>query len=46
MDKLTLISGALFMAADLFAVTSLVLPDWIVTEVMKSYYLRTPKNIK
>ena len=33
MDKLTLISGTLFLAADIFALTSLVLPDWIVTEV-------------
>ena len=33
MDKLTLISGTLFLVADMFALTSLVLPDWIVTEV-------------
>ncbi|XP_076339252.1 uncharacterized protein C16orf52 homolog A-like isoform X2 [Tachypleus tridentatus] len=33
MDKLTVISGALFLSADIFAVVSLILPDWIVTEV-------------
>ena len=33
MDKLSLISGALFLAADIFAVASLAMPDWIVTEV-------------
>ena len=33
MDKLTLISGTLFLAADIFAVASLSMPDWIVTEV-------------
>ncbi|XP_076312297.1 uncharacterized protein C16orf52 homolog A-like [Tachypleus tridentatus] len=33
MDKLTVISGTLFLAADIFAVMSLILPDWIVTEV-------------
>ena len=33
MDKLALMSGALFLAADIFAVTSLAMPDWITTEV-------------
>ena len=33
MDKLTLISGGLFLAADIFAVMSIVLPDWIVSDV-------------
>ena len=33
MDKLTAISGALFLAADVFAVVSLAMPDWIVSEV-------------
>ncbi|KAB7496891.1 C16orf52-like protein A [Armadillidium nasatum] len=33
MDKLTLISGALFLASDIFAIVSLAMPDWIVTEV-------------
>ena len=36
MDKLTLISGTLFLAADIFAVASLSMPDWIVTEVRQS----------
>lgn len=31
-DKLTVISGALFMASNAFAIISLVLPDWIVTD--------------
>ncbi|XP_049810391.1 uncharacterized protein C16orf52 homolog B isoform X3 [Schistocerca nitens] len=33
MDKLTLISGTLFLAADIFAIVSLAMPDWITTEV-------------
>ncbi|KAI1291876.1 Inactive dipeptidyl peptidase 10 [Halotydeus destructor] len=33
MDKLTLISGGLFLAADIFAIISIVLPDWIVSDV-------------
>ncbi|CAH0584315.1 hypothetical protein PYW07_013881 [Mythimna separata] len=33
MDKLTVISGTLFMAADVFAIVSLAMPDWIITEV-------------
>lgn len=34
MDKLTLISGALFVAADILAIISLILPDWIVSDVI------------
>jgi uncharacterized protein affecting Mg2+/Co2+ transport len=33
MDKLSMISGALFFAADLFAIASLSMPYWIVTNV-------------
>ncbi|XP_054168376.1 uncharacterized protein C16orf52 homolog A-like [Oppia nitens] len=33
MDKLTLISWTLFLAADLLAIISLILPDWIVSDV-------------
>lgn len=33
MDKLTVISGTLFMAADIFAIVSLAMPDWIITDV-------------
>merc|ERR1712071_516456 len=33
MEKLTLISGALFLTADIFAIISLAMPYWIVTEV-------------
>lgn len=33
MDRLTIISGALFLAADVFAIISLTLPDWIVSDV-------------
>ncbi|XP_076280796.1 lariat debranching enzyme [Lasioglossum baleicum] len=33
MDKLTLISGTLFLAADVFAIISLAMPDWIITDV-------------
>ena len=33
MDKLTLISGALFLTADVFAIISLAMPYWIVSDV-------------
>ncbi|XP_064459814.1 uncharacterized protein C16orf52 homolog B-like [Ornithodoros turicata] len=33
MDKLTAISGTLFFGANVFAIISLVLPDWIVSDV-------------
>lgn len=33
MDKLTLISGALFLSANVFAIISLILPDWIISDV-------------
>lgn len=33
MDKLTTVSATLFMAADVFAIVSLAMPDWIVTDV-------------
>jgi hypothetical protein len=33
MDKLSIISGALFFAADVFAVVSLAMPHWIVSEI-------------
>ncbi|XP_022668598.1 uncharacterized protein C16orf52 homolog B-like isoform X1 [Varroa jacobsoni] len=33
MDKLTLVSGTLFLSANVFAILSLVLPEWIVSEV-------------
>ena len=36
MDKMSIISGALFFAANVFAVTALALPDWIITEVTTS----------
>lgn len=31
MDKLSIISGALFLAADIFAIASLCMPNWIVS---------------
>nr|XP_032520701.1 uncharacterized protein C16orf52 homolog A [Danaus plexippus plexippus] len=37
MDKLTLISGTLFMTADVFAIVSLAMPDWIITDVGGNY---------
>lgn len=33
MDKLTTVSASLFMAANVFAIVSLAMPDWIVTDV-------------
>lgn len=32
MDKLTLISGTLFISSNIFAILALILPDWIVTD--------------
>jgi hypothetical protein len=47
MDKLSIISGTLFMLAGLFAVTSLAMPEWIVTEVRRSVpYISSSKNFK
>lgn len=37
MDKLTVISGTLFLAADVFAIVSLAMPDWIITDVGGNY---------
>lgn len=31
-DKLTTISATLFLAADVFAILSLAMPDWIVAD--------------
>lgn len=42
MDKLTLISGTLFMAADVFAIVSLAMPDWITTDVGGNNYYQIP----
>ncbi|BES88274.1 unnamed protein product [Nesidiocoris tenuis] len=33
MDKLTIISGIFFLLADIFAIISLALPDWIITDI-------------
>ncbi|KAH3861759.1 uncharacterized protein C16orf52 homolog A-like [Dreissena polymorpha] len=33
MDNLTAVSGILFLVADIFAITSLSLPEWIVSDV-------------
>lgn len=33
MDKLTTISATLFMGADVFAIVSLAMPDWIITDI-------------
>lgn len=38
MDKLTTISATLFMAADVFAIVSLAMPDWIVSDVGGMYH--------
>ncbi|KAK2192000.1 hypothetical protein NP493_41g04053 [Ridgeia piscesae] len=39
MDKLSIISGALFFAADTFAIASLAMPNWIVSDVGGSTYI-------
>ncbi len=39
MEKLTLISGALFLTADIFAIIALALPYWIVTDVGGTVYI-------
>jgi len=33
MDKLTIISGILFLLADISAIISIAMPDWIITDV-------------
>jgi lariat debranching enzyme len=33
MDRLSIISGALFFTADVFAVASLAMPRWIVSDI-------------
>ena len=33
MDKLSVVSGTLFLAANIFALVSLILPYWIVSDV-------------
>lgn len=33
MDRLSIISGALFLAADVFAIASLSMPNWIVSKI-------------
>lgn len=38
MDKLTTVSASLFMAANIFAIVSLAMPDWIVTDVGGEIY--------
>lgn len=46
MDKLTLISGTLFTAADVFAIVSLAMPDWIITDIggnIFHFYYYSPK---
>ena len=45
MDKLSIISGALFLAADVFAIASLCMPNWIVSSVSgESWRMALPKN--
>lgn len=46
MDKLTVISGTLFMTADVFAIVSLAMPDWIITDVGGIIFLTFLKTIK
>lgn len=47
MDKLTTISATLFMAADIFAIISLAMPDWVIDAggKWKFYFLCLPKLI-
>lgn len=45
MDKLTTISATLFMAADVFAIVSLALPDWIITEEAGSRCLKHKQKL-
>jgi len=33
MDRITVISAVLFVIADIFSIVSLILPDWVVTDV-------------
>jgi lariat debranching enzyme len=38
MDKLSIISGALFFAADVFAIASLAMPFWIVSNIGGTFH--------
>lgn len=41
MDKLSVISGCLFLAADIFAIASVANPDWISTGDSAGRFLLT-----
>lgn len=43
MDKLTIISGCLFLAADIFAIASVANPDWINTGESAGKNVKIPK---
>lgn len=36
MDRLNLISAGLFLLANIFGITSVALPDWLITEIERS----------
>jgi len=44
MDKLTIISGCLFLAADIFAIASIANPDWINTGGQEGKKLNVQSN--
>lgn len=46
MDKLTVISGCLFLAADIFAIASIVNPDWISTGDSAGRLLLAPEKVE
>ncbi|KAM9097381.1 modulator of smoothened protein isoform 2-T2 [Sarcophilus harrisii] len=47
MDKLTIISGCLFLAADIFAIASIANPDWINTgESAGSIFISHPSTLE
>ena len=39
MDKMNIVSGVLFLAADCFAIASLVIQRWIVTKTGGNYII-------
>ncbi|XP_027817562.1 modulator of smoothened protein isoform X5 [Ovis aries] len=45
MDKLTIISGCLFLAADIFAIASIANPDWINTGESAGYILHEKRDV-
>lgn len=45
MDRLTAISVIFFLVADVFAISSLAMPDWIVSDVAGEYDTKNDRHL-